>query len=162
MRFAFSPSELVVGISGLRIFVQKFQIRAGGRGVEVVVILFDVFAVIPFPVGEAEKPLFEDRIFFVPQRERETDVLMAVAEAADAVFAPAIGARARVIVREIIPGVAVRAVVFANRAPLAFGKIRPPALPMDLRARCWLATSRSSAVIKCDMYLSYRRKLARA
>src|SRR5580698_9005068 len=56
---------------------------------------------------------------------------MAVAKAGDAVFAPAVSAGTRVIVREIIPGVAVGAVVLANRAPLAFGKIRTPALPMD-------------------------------
>ena len=51
--------------------------------------------------------------------EREADALVAVANAADAVLAPAIGAGARVIVREIFPGGAVGAVILANRAPLA-------------------------------------------
>src|SRR5262249_10515752 len=75
---------------------------------------------------------FQDGILLVPQRERETDPLMAIADARDAVFVPAIGARSRVVVREVPPGVAVRAVVFANRAPGTFAEIRTPTLPVGL------------------------------
>ena len=46
---------------------------------------------------------------------------MAIGDAADAVFAPAVRAAAGVIVRQIFPGVTVRAVVLAHRAPLAIG-----------------------------------------
>ena len=50
-------------------------------------------------------------------------------DAGDAVLAPAIGAAAGVVVREVVPGVAVRAVVLAHRAPLALAQVRPPRLP---------------------------------
>ena len=86
---------------------------------------------VSFLVRQAEKALFENRVLLIPERERETDVLVPVANSADAVFAPAVGSRARMIVRKIIPRVAVRAVVFADRPPLALGEIWPPAFPMD-------------------------------
>src|SRR5207302_7203439 len=73
--------------------------------------------------------LLEDRVALVPQREPEAQVKVLVAEAADAVFAPAIGAAARVIMREICPGVAVGAVILAHRAPLALADIGSPAPP---------------------------------
>src|SRR5579862_2300983 len=55
---------------------------------------------------------------------------MSVAESRNAIFAPAVNARASVFIRKIIPGVAVRAVIFAHRAPLALGQIWPPAFPV--------------------------------
>src|SRR5437016_3769743 len=58
---------------------------------------------------------------------------MTITNAREPVFVPAISARARVIVREIIPGVAVRAVILTHGSPRTLAKIRTPALPM-LRA----------------------------
>ena len=75
---------------------------------------------IPLGIGQAEKTFFQKGIFFIPKSNRETDVLVAIAETGDAVFAPAIRSRTRMVVRKIVPGVAVRAVIFANRSPLAF------------------------------------------
>src|SRR6202040_4102793 len=60
----------------------------------------------------------------------EANFLMAVADAAQAVFPPAIGARARMIVRKIFPGAAIRTVVLTDGAPLALADVRPPTLPM--------------------------------
>src|SRR5690348_10947437 len=54
---------------------------------------------------------------------------MIVADAGEPVLAPAIGARAGVIVREVVPGVAAFTVVLADGAPLTFAEIRAPALP---------------------------------
>src|SRR5581483_6168906 len=51
--------------------------------------------------------------------------------ARDAVLAPAVGARAGMIMREEIPGVTARAVVLAHGAPLAFAEVRSPLLPRD-------------------------------
>ena len=68
------------------------------RAVEVVVVLFDVFAVVALGAGEPEHALFEDGIAAVVERESKADALMAIADARDAVFAPAIGARAGVVV----------------------------------------------------------------
>jgi len=48
---------------------------------------------------------------------------------ADAVFAPAIGAAACMVVREVVPGVAVGAVVLADGAPLAFAEVGPKMPP---------------------------------
>ena len=45
---------------------------------------------------------------------------MVVADPGEPVLAPVIGARAGLIVREVIPGVAGLTIVLAHRAPLAF------------------------------------------
>ena len=83
---------------------------------------------IAFRAGDSEEAFLQDRIDAVPEGERETQALVIVADAGDAVFGPAIGARAGVIVREVIPGRAVGAVVFARIAPGSFREIRTPAL----------------------------------
>jgi hypothetical protein len=78
---------------------------------------------------EPEEPLFEDRILPVPEGQAEAEALHVVGNACDAVLAPAIGARAGVIVGEEIPGVTVLAVILADGSPLSFAEVRPPLLP---------------------------------
>src|SRR5207237_900484 len=56
--------------------------------------------------------------------------LAPVADSGQAVLVPAIRARAGVVVREVIPRRAVRAVILADGAPGALGEVRPPALPV--------------------------------
>ena len=63
--------------------------------------------------------------------EREAEPHLVVAEAGDAVLAPAIGAGAGLVVGKAVPGVAVRAVVLANGAPLALAEVGPPLPPRD-------------------------------
>jgi hypothetical protein len=41
---------------------------------------------------QAEEPLLEDRVFAVPEGERETEPLLVVGNTGDAVLAPAVGA----------------------------------------------------------------------
>src|SRR6202012_4014608 len=65
----------------------------------------------------------------IPQRNAEAPPQMIVTPAGNAVLAPAIGAAAGVIVRETLPCSPVRAIVLADRAPLALAQIRPPATP---------------------------------
>ena len=120
-----------VGKFRLRIFVQHLHVGVRRRGVEIEVILLHVFAVVAFVAVEPEEALLQDGIAAIPQRQREADALVPVADAADAVFAPAVGARARVVVREILPRGAVRAVILAHGSPLALAEVGPPALPMD-------------------------------
>src|SRR5579885_3223662 len=60
---------------------------------------------------------------------------MIVADAADAVFAPAVGAKMRMLEGKIIPGVSVGAIILADRAPLPLRQVRPPAPPMRLPPR---------------------------
>ena len=77
-----------------------------GRGaVEVEVILFHILAVVAFAVGEAEEPLLQDGVLLIPQGQCEAQVLLVIGNASDAVLAPAVGARAGLIVGEEIPGV---------------------------------------------------------
>ena len=104
----------------------------GRRAVEIEVIFLYVLAVIALAVGQAEQPLLEDRVLAVPQGERKAQPLLVVAETGEAILAPVIGARPCLIVGEVVPGVAVLAVVLADRAPLTFTEIWPP-LPPTLR-----------------------------
>ena len=124
--------QLIIRVGRLRILVEILHVRVRRRAVEVEVILLDVLAVIALAVGQAEQPLLEDGILPVPEREREAEALLVVGDAGQAVLAPVIGARARLVVAEVIPGVAVLAVVLAHGAPLAFAEVGPPFLPGSL------------------------------
>src|SRR5688500_19480499 len=97
--------------------------------VEIEIIFFDVFAVIAFTIGQAEVPLLQNGVDAVPQGECKAQALPIVRDAGDAVFAPAIGARARLIMAEIIPGGTVFAIIFAHSTPLAITQIRAPFAP---------------------------------
>jgi hypothetical protein len=69
------------------------------RAVEVEVVLLDVLAVVSLAVGQAEQPLLEDRVLAVPQGEGKAQPLVVVAETREAILAPMIGTRARLIVK---------------------------------------------------------------
>src|SRR5262249_7115507 len=79
--------------------------------------------------GEAEEPFLENRVDAVPQRQRQAEEPAVVTEPGQPVLAPAVDARARLVVAEVAPGVAKRAVVLAHRSPLALAQIRPPFAP---------------------------------
>ncbi len=113
----------------LRVLVKHLQIGVGRSGIEVVIELLDVFTMVALAIIKPEQALLENRIVCVPQRQRQAQALLRVAEATDAILAPAVGATARVIVRKIIPGGAVLTVVFAHRAPLPLGKVGAPLFP---------------------------------
>src|SRR5688500_2675150 len=101
------------------------------RRIEVEVVLLDVLAVIPFAVRQTEQPFLQDRVLAVPERQRKAQLLLVIGDAGQAVLAPAVGARARLVVREVVPRVADGAVVLANGAPLPLAQVRPPPLPRD-------------------------------
>ena len=126
---AVCPHEFIVRIGALRILVEILQIRVRRGRVEIEVVLLDVLAMVAFAVGEAEQALLENRIGAVPQRQGDAQLLLVVAESCKSVLAPAIRARARVIMGEVVPRVAGGAVVLAHRSPLALAEIRPPPLP---------------------------------
>src|SRR5581483_6075366 len=90
-----------------------------------------------FVAVQPEEPLFQNRVAPVPHRQRKADALMAIAYPGDPVLVPAIGARARVVVRQVLPRGAVRAVVFAHRAPGAVADVWAPPAPV-LRAHAVL------------------------
>ncbi len=97
--------------------------------VEVEIVFLDVLSVIAFGIGQAEETLLEYRILAVPQSERKAQALLVVTKTGEAVLTPMIGARPGLIVGEVIPRVAGLAVIFADRAPLAFAEVRPPLPP---------------------------------
>src|SRR4051794_34863092 len=84
---------------------------------------------VALAVCQAEQPLFQKRVAAVPEGERQAQSSAVVADAGQAVLAPAIGPAASVIVRQIIPRLTVRAVVLANRAPLPLCQIGSPQSP---------------------------------
>src|SRR5262249_29158132 len=94
------------------------------------VVLLDVLAVVAFAVRQPEQPLLQDRVAPVPERDGEAQVLRAIAEAADAVLVPAVGAAARVVVRAVLPRAAVGAVILPHRSPRAIADVGPPPLPV--------------------------------
>jgi hypothetical protein len=105
----------------------------GRRAVEIEVVLLHVLAVVALAVGQPEETLLENGVLAVPQGQREAQVLFVVGNAGDAVFAPAVGPRSRLIVGEEVPGVAVLAVILAHGTPLALAQVGSPFLPRDLR-----------------------------
>src|SRR5215471_3154011 len=124
--------QLAIGKSPLRILVQKLHVRVGRRGVEMKVVLLHVFAVVPLVSSQAEEAFLENGIGFVPEREAETDVLVAVANGGEPILVPAVSARAGLVVWKIFPDFTGGAVVLANCAPGAVADVRPPALPVRL------------------------------
>src|SRR5262249_32934455 len=113
-----------------------FHVRVGGRGIQIEIVFLNVLSVVALIPGEAEEPLFENRIASVPERDGEADVLVAVADSGDAVLTPAVGSRAGVIVRKMLPGGSAGTIVLADCSPLAFADVGSPFLPMPApRAR---------------------------
>src|SRR4051794_2796235 len=100
------------------------------RVVEIEIVFLDVLAVVSLFAADAEHAFFEKRIATVPHRQCETEILVTVANAGDSVLVPTVSTRAGVIVRKVIPRVAIGAVIFANRSPGALGQEWPPAVPM--------------------------------
>ena len=122
--------EFLVGKSDLRVFEQHFQIRMGGCGVEVVVAFLDIFAVVTLLIRQAKCTFFEDRIFSIPESQGDAELLIGIADAANAIFPPAISPRACHAVRKIIPGIARGAIVFPYGAPLPLTEVRTPVVPV--------------------------------
>jgi hypothetical protein len=126
--------QIGVRIGGLRILVEHPQVGRRRRRVEVVVALLDVLAVVALGVGEAEHPLLEDRILSVPECQCQAEHLPIVAEAGNAILAPAVRPGTRLLVGEVGPGVAAVAVVLAHRPPLPLTQVRSPASPRHARS----------------------------
>src|SRR6185369_3327386 len=88
----------------LRVVVAPPHPGVGRRGVEVPPVLLGVLAVVSLRSGEPEDALLEDRVLAVPQAEGEAERLPLVAEPGQPVIVPAVGPRARMIVRKVVPG----------------------------------------------------------
>ena len=91
---------------------------------------------IAFGIGQAEKPLLEDRVLAVPQRNGKAQPLVVVAETRKAVLSPMVSARPCLIVSKVVPGITVFAVVLSDRALLALAKVWTPLLPRHCVLAC--------------------------
>ena len=85
---------------------------------------------VAFVACQPENALLQNRVAAVPECQRETDVLMPVADSSDAVFIPAIRFGAGMVVRQILPGGAAFAVIFTNCSPRALTEVGSPSLPV--------------------------------
>ena len=124
--------DVLVGIGPLRVLIQVLHVRVRGRAVQVEVIFLDVLAVVAFRIDESEEALFQDGIFPVPQCQGEAQQLLVITDTCKTVFPPAIGPRAGLIMGEVIPGIAVGAVVLTDGSPLTFAEIGSPFFPRGL------------------------------
>src|SRR5262249_24097598 len=95
-------------------------------------VLLDVLTVIALTVGQAEQALLEDGVLAIPEGQGETEPLLVVGNAGQSVLAPAVGAGARLVMGEIVPGVAALAVVLADGPPLSLAEVWSPPLPGDV------------------------------
>ena len=99
------------------IFVEISHIGVRRRIVRVVIVFLHVFAVIALPGRETKEPLLQVRVPAVPERRREAQELVAVADAGDAVIAPPVRFGACLVIGEVPPGIPDIGIVLAYRAP---------------------------------------------
>src|SRR5215472_6827167 len=132
--------QVVVWERSLRIFVEIFHVGVRWCAVQIEVVLLNIFAVITFAVCQAEEALFQDGVLAVPQRQGKAEILSIIGNTGEPIFAPAICARSCLVVTEIVPGMAILTVVFANCAPLTLTEVWPPFFPRyTLQARLFQA-----------------------
>jgi hypothetical protein len=105
-------------------------------GVQVVIALLAIFSVIALRIGKAKETLFENWITPVPESEGETEPLMVIAEAGESIFAPTVSTAARLIVGNISPRIAIRAIVLAHGAPIGVRSGTAPICARDHFALC--------------------------
>src|SRR3954468_7304108 len=99
--------QIGIGERELRVLIKELHVRVSGRAVKVEVIFLDILTVVPLTVGEAEQSFLQDRIDPVPKPESETKGLFLVRNPSNSVFAPSVCPGSGMIMREVIPGVAV-------------------------------------------------------
>ena len=122
--------QVLVRERALRVVVAPPVPGVAGDRVQVPPVLLDVLAVVALRAGQPERPLLDDRVPPVPQRQPQAQPLLDVAEPGQPVLPPPVGPGPRLIMRQVIPRVAVRAVVLPDRAPLPLADIRPPPVPL--------------------------------
>src|SRR6516162_605173 len=122
---------MLVRIRRVRILVQIFHVGMAGRAVEIKVVFFHVLSVISFLAGQSKGAFLQEGISPIPQGQCETEILVAIADSAETVFAPAISTGTGMLVREIAPGFTVGTVVLSHRSPSTLGEKGPPTVPMS-------------------------------
>src|SRR5437879_11809462 len=103
----------------------------GRSAIQIVVIFFDILTMVTFFACQSKESLFKDRVTSVPEGQRKTHLLMAITDTAKSILSPTEGLRTRVVMRKVIPGCAIGAVVFTHRSPGPFTQISSPHLPLN-------------------------------
>ena len=85
--------QILVGVRLVGVLVQPPLVRVCGEVVEVEVVLLHVLAVVALGVRQPEESFFQDRVVFVPQGDGETQALMRVGDAGEAVLTPPVRPR---------------------------------------------------------------------
>src|SRR5207249_3774745 len=119
-----------IWVRRLRILIAPFQVRVRGCRGQIVLQLLHILAMISLRPRQSEEAFLQNRIAFIPQRQREAQSPLPIADSQQPILAPAIGAAAGLIVCEEIPARAVFRIVLAHRAPLPLSEVRTPALPV--------------------------------
>src|SRR5689334_12673973 len=71
-------NNLVVRESSLRILVKILHVGMRRRAVEVIIILFHIFPVVAFAVGQTKQTLLKNGIFSIPKRQCEAEPLLII------------------------------------------------------------------------------------
>src|SRR6202034_2513642 len=149
-------NEVVIGEGPLRVVIPPPVPGMAWHRVQVPPVLLDVLTVIALLTGQAERPLLEDRVVSVPQGQRQAQPLFDVAEPGQPVLAPPVRAGPGVVVRQVVPGLAVRAVVLPDRAPLPLADVRPPPVPVTGLAQPVLQVTESCHALSLSSHVPDR------
>ena len=144
--------EILVGEGALRVVVAPAVPGVARHGVQVPPVLLDVLAVVGLGAGQPERPLLQDRVPAVPQRQAQAQALLDVAEPGQAVLAPPVGLGPGVIVRQVVPGLAVGAVILADRPPLALADVGAPQVPVAGLAQPVLEPAETANPLRLDTH----------
>src|ERR1043165_206599 len=98
--------------------------------IEIKVTFFYILSVISLWAAQPEEALLQDWVAAIPERQGEAEPTFPVGDTEQAILSPPIRTTPRLIVWEVIPAISVRRIILTHGAPLAFGQIRPPALPV--------------------------------
>jgi|SRR5574338_1543618 hypothetical protein len=121
--------QVGIGIRRLRILEEILHVRMGRRALDVKVVLFDVFAVIPLTVGQSEEPFLQDGIFSIPEDEGKTEELSVIRDTRQSIFPPAISPGTSLVMGKILPCISGPAIILTDCSPLALAQIGTPLLP---------------------------------
>ena len=111
-----------------------------GRAVEIEIIFFRVFAVIPFAVRQSKNPFLKNWVAPIPKRDGKAKLLLIIGNPSNTIFSPAVGTRPRLVVGKIIPSIPVLTIILAHRTPLPFTEVGSPFLPRDTFITCVVQT----------------------
>src|SRR5690606_37931920 len=89
-----------------------------------------IFPMIALWIAEAKKSFFNQLILFVPESGLKTQLLFVIADAANAIFAPAVCFADSLFVQGVTPCVSMRTVVLAYGSPLSVAYVRCSGFPL--------------------------------